>query len=121
MFNENEEDSLLPALLFPNSIDTSLCTICGISDRARKESPVNLFYKGKSMECFARVIEDDETVAVPRLAEYLRHFHADRLGITPETTKEKFDELVTAAAKTYPIVAIRAHSSVSGSHSGGAH
>src|SRR3990172_1474847 len=32
-FSESEEYSLLPALLFPNSIDTSLCTICEISDR----------------------------------------------------------------------------------------
>ena len=73
----------------------------------RKESMVNLLYRGKSMECFARAIEDDETVAAPRLAEYLRHFHAARVGITAETTEEMFNKLVTAAAKTYPIVAIR--------------
>jgi hypothetical protein len=59
------------------------------------------------MECFARVIEDDETVAVPRLAEYVRDSHAERIGITAETTEEMFNKLVTAAAKTYPIVAIR--------------
>ena len=75
----------------------------------RKESEVNLLYRGKSMECLARVIEHDEKAAVPRLAEYVRHFHADRVGITAETTKEEFNELVTAAAKTYPIVAIRPH------------
>jgi len=40
------------------------------------------------------------------------------VGITTETTEERFNELVTAAAKTYPIVAIRPYSSVSGSHSG---
>jgi deazaflavin-dependent oxidoreductase (nitroreductase family) len=79
----------------------------------RKESPVNLFYRGKSMECSARVIEDDETVAAPRLAEYLRNFHADRVGITTETTEEMFNKLVTVAAKTYLIVAIRPRSSVS--------
>jgi hypothetical protein len=44
---------------------------------------------------------------VPRLAEYVRDSHADRLGITAETTEEMFNKLVTAAAKTYPIVAIR--------------
>ena len=81
----------------------------------RKESKVDLLYRGKSMECLARVIEHDETDAVPRLAEYVRHSHADRLGITAETTKEKFNELVTAAAKTYPVVTIRPHSSVSDS------
>jgi hypothetical protein len=73
----------------------------------RKESPVDLFYRGKSIECFARTIEHNETVAVPRLAEYVRHFHADLIGITPETTEDKFNELVTAAAKIYPIVSIR--------------
>ena len=73
----------------------------------RKESKVNLFYKGKSMECFARAIEHDETAAAPRLAEYVRDSHADRVGITAETTEEMFNKLVTAAAKTYPIVAIR--------------
>jgi deazaflavin-dependent oxidoreductase (nitroreductase family) len=81
----------------------------------RKESKVDLLYRGKSMECLARVIEHDETDAVPRLAEYVRHFHADRVGITAETTEEKFNELVTAAAKTYPVVTIRPPSSVSGS------
>ena len=81
----------------------------------RKESKVDMFYKGKTMECLARVIEQDETDAVPRLAEYVRHSHADKIGITAETTEEKFNELVTAAAKTYPIVTIRPHSSVSGS------
>jgi len=45
---------------------------------------------------------------------YVRISHADQLGITAETTEEKFNEIVTAAAKTYPIVAIRPHSSVSG-------
>ncbi len=80
----------------------------------RKESPVNLFYRGKSMECFARVIEDDETVAVPRLAEYIRHFHASSIGIKADTTEEMFNKLVIKAAKTFPIVAIRPRSSVSG-------
>jgi deazaflavin-dependent oxidoreductase (nitroreductase family) len=81
----------------------------------RKESRVNLFYKGKSMECLARTIEHDEAVAVPRLAAYVRVSHADQLGITAETTEEKFNELVTAAAKNYPIVTIRPRSSVNGS------
>lgn len=79
----------------------------------RKDSKVDLFYKGKSIECLARAIEHDETDAVPRLAEYVRISHADRLGITAETTEERFNELVTAAAKTYPIVTIKPHSSVS--------
>ena len=73
----------------------------------RKESPVDLLQEGKTMECFARAIEHNETVAAPRLAEYVRHFHADRIGITADTTEEMFNKLVTAAAKTYPIVAIR--------------
>jgi hypothetical protein len=73
----------------------------------RKESKVDLFYRGESMECFARAIENDEANAVPRLAEYVRDSHADRIGITAETTEELFNKLVTAAAKTYPIVAIR--------------
>jgi deazaflavin-dependent oxidoreductase (nitroreductase family) len=81
----------------------------------RQESKVDLFYKGKSMECLARTIEHDETDAVPRLAEYVRLSHAGAIGITAETTKEKFNELVTKAAKTYPIVTIRPCSSVSGS------
>jgi deazaflavin-dependent oxidoreductase (nitroreductase family) len=81
----------------------------------RKESKVDLLYRGKSMECLARVIEHDETDAAPRLAEYVRHFHADRVGITAETTEEKFNELVTAAAKTYPVVTIRPPSNDSGS------
>ena len=81
----------------------------------RKESKVDMFYKGKTMECLARTIEHDETVAVPRLAAYVRISHADQLGITAETTEERFNELVTAAAKMYPIVAIRPYSSVSGS------
>ena len=80
-----------------------------------KESKVDLLYKGKSIECLARTIEHDETEAAPRLAEYVRHSHRDRLGITDITTEEKFNELVTAAAKTYPVVTIRPHSSVSGS------
>jgi hypothetical protein len=79
----------------------------------RKESPVDLFYMGKSIQCFARVIERNETVAAPRLAEYVRHFHADLIGITPETTEEMFNELVLKAAKTYPIVAIRPSSNIS--------
>ncbi len=79
----------------------------------RKESEANLFYKGKSIGCLARTIERNETEAVPRLAAYVRISHADELGITAETTEEKFNEIVTAAAKTYPIVAIRPHSSVS--------
>ncbi len=73
------------------------------------------FYKGKTIECSARTIEHDVTDAVPRLAEYVRHSHGDRLGITAETTEEKFNELVTAAARTYPIVAIKPHSSIEGS------
>jgi hypothetical protein len=68
---------------------------------------VDLFYRGKSMKCFARAIEGDVTVAAPRLAEYVRDSHAERIGITAETTEEEFNKLVTAAAKTYPIVAIR--------------
>lgn len=81
----------------------------------RTEAPVDMFYKGKTIECLARTIEHDETEAVPRLAEYVRHFHADLIGITPETTEEQFSELVTAAARTYPIVTIRPRSSASGS------
>ena len=81
----------------------------------RKESKVDLFYRGKSMECLARTIEHDETDAVPRLAEYVRLSHASAIGITAETTEEKFKELVTAAAKTYPIVSIRPQSTVKGS------
>lgn len=81
----------------------------------RKESSVTMFYKGKTVECLARTIEHDETDVVPRLAEYVRHSHADKIGITDETTEEKFKELVTAAAKTYPIVTIRLQSTVSGS------
>ncbi len=76
----------------------------------RKESKVNLLYKGKSIECFARTIEHDETESVPRLAEYVRISHADRLGITPETTEEKVKELLKKAANTYPIVTIRPYS-----------
>ena len=64
----------------------------------------------KSIECLARTIEHDETDAVPRLAEYVRNSHGDRVGITPETTEEMFNKLVTKAAKTYPIVTIRPHS-----------
>ncbi len=73
----------------------------------RKESPVDLFYMGKSIKCFARVIEHNETVAAPRLAEYVRHFHASSIGIKADTTEEMFNELVIKAAKTYPIVSIR--------------
>jgi hypothetical protein len=73
----------------------------------RKESMVDLFREGKPMKCFARAIEHDEANAAPRLAEYVRDSHASRIGITPETTEEEFNKLVTAAAKTYPIVAIR--------------
>jgi hypothetical protein len=81
----------------------------------RKELKVNLFYNGKAIECLARAVEHDETDAVPRLAAYVRISHADQLGITAETTEEKFNELVTAAAKTYPIVAIRPLASARGS------
>jgi deazaflavin-dependent oxidoreductase (nitroreductase family) len=81
----------------------------------RKESKVEMFYKGKKMECLARTIEHDETDAVPRLAEYVRHSHADKIGITAETTEEKFNKLVKAAAKTYPIVTIIPRSKVSSS------
>ena len=80
-----------------------------------KESMVDLFYRGKPMACFARAIENDETIAVPRLATYLRNFPSERLGITTETTEEMFNELVTMAAKTYSIVAIRPCSSSSSS------
>ena len=73
----------------------------------RKESKVDLIREGKSMECFARAIEGDVTAAAPRLAEYVRDSHAERIGITAETTEEEFSKLVTAAAKKYPIVAIR--------------
>ena len=73
----------------------------------RKESMVDLLQEGRTMKCFARAIENDEAVAAPRLAEYVRDSHADRVGITAETTEEMFNKLVTAAAKTYPIVAIR--------------
>ncbi len=73
----------------------------------RRESKVDLFYQGKTSECLARTIEHGEAVVVPRLAEYVRHSHGDRLGITAETSDEEFNELVTAAAKTYPIVIIR--------------
>ena len=80
-----------------------------------KESKVNMFYKGRTIECLAKTIEHDETNAVPRLAAYVRISHADKVGITAETTEQKFKELVTAAAKAYPIVTIRPVSSVSGS------
>jgi len=50
-----------------------------------KSRPV---YRGKSMEYFASVIEDDESVAAPRIAAYLRHFHSVQLGITTETIEE---------------------------------
>lgn len=73
----------------------------------RTESLVDLRYRGKSMECFARAIEDEEPVAVPRLAAYLRHFPSEQVGITVETPETVFQKLVTAAAKTYPIVTIR--------------
>jgi hypothetical protein len=73
----------------------------------RKESVVDLLQEGKSMKCFARAIDGDVTVAAPRLAEYVRDSHAARIGITAGTTEEEFNKLVTAAAKTYPIVAIR--------------
>ena len=76
----------------------------------RKESRVDMFYKGKSMECVARTIEHDETDAVPRLAAYVRISHAAEIGITAETTEEMFNKLVTAAAKTYLIVTIRPRS-----------
>jgi hypothetical protein len=68
---------------------------------------------GKSIECFAKVIEHNETVAVPRLAEYVRHFHASSIGIKADTTEEMFNELVMKAAKTYPILAIRPRSNIS--------
>ena len=73
----------------------------------RKESPVDLLYQGKSMECVARTIEHNETEAVPRLAEYVRHFHASSIGIKADTTEEMFNKLVRKAVKTYPIVTIR--------------
>ncbi|MCJ7634082.1 nitroreductase/quinone reductase family protein [Candidatus Bathyarchaeota archaeon] len=81
----------------------------------RKESSVDLLYMGKSIECFARAIEHNETAAVPRLAEYVRHFHASSIGIKADTTEEMFNELVIKAAKTYPIVAIRPRSSIDNS------
>jgi hypothetical protein len=73
----------------------------------RKESMVDLFREGKSMKCLARAIEHDEANAAPRLAEYVRDSHAERIGITVETTEEEFNKLVIAAARIYPIVAIR--------------
>ncbi len=73
----------------------------------REEAKVNLFYKGKTLESLARAIEHNETDAVPRLAAYARHSHGDRLGITAETTEQRLNDLVTAAAKTYPIVTIK--------------
>ena len=73
------------------------------------------FTVGKSIECFARAIEHNETVAAPRLAEYVRHFHASSIGIKADTTEEMFNELVIKAAKTYPIVAIRPRSSIGNS------
>jgi hypothetical protein len=73
----------------------------------RKESIVDLLQEGKTMKCFARAIEGNVASAAPRLAEYVRDSHAERVGITPETTEDEFNKLVTAAAKTYPIVAIR--------------
>ena len=76
----------------------------------RKESEVYLYYKGETIRCSARTIEHDEVDAVPRLAEYVRHSHGDRVGITAETTEEEFNQLVTAAARTYPIVTIKRHS-----------
>ncbi len=81
----------------------------------RTESKVHLFYKGETIECLARTIEHNERDAVPRLAEYARHSHGDRLGITAETPEDKFNELVTEAAKTYPIVAMKPQSRVSDS------
>ena len=81
----------------------------------RVESKVGLFYKGKTLECLARTIEHDETDAVHRLAEYVRHSHGDRLGISTKTTEEEFNELVTAAAKVYPIVTIKPYSRFSAS------
>ena len=81
----------------------------------RKESPVDLLNGGESIECFARAIEHNETVAAPRLAEYVRHFHASSIGIKTDTTEEMFNELVIRAAKTYPIVAIRPRSSIDNS------
>lgn len=78
----------------------------------RKESPVNLLYMGKSIKCFAKTIEHDETAAVPRLAEYVKHFHANLIGIKADTTEKMFNELVIKAAKTYPIVAIRPRFSI---------
>ena len=81
----------------------------------RKESPVDLLYSGKSIECLARTIEHNETAAVPRLAEYVRHFHASSIGIKANTTEEMFNKLVIEAANTYPIVSIRPRSSISNS------
>jgi len=78
----------------------------------RKESSVDLLYMGKSIESFARTIEHNEIAAVPRLAEYVRHFHASSIGIKADTTEEIFNELVIEAAKTYPIVAIRPRSNI---------
>ena len=52
-------------------------------------------------------MEHNERAAVPRLAEYVRHFHANLIGIEADTTEEMFNELVIKAAKTYPIVSIR--------------
>lgn len=73
----------------------------------RRESPINVLYRGKSRECLAKVMEGDEAVAAPRIAAYVRRFDSGLLGITAEMTEEMFDELVAEAAKTYPVVAIR--------------
>ncbi len=78
----------------------------------RAETKADLLYKGKTMECLAKTIEHNETDAVPRLAEYARHSHGDRLGITPETTEEEFNQLIVRAAKTYPIVTLKPQVSI---------
>ena len=75
----------------------------------RKESRVDLLYRGKSTECFAKAIEYNETTASPRIAAYLRSFPSAG-EITSETTEEAFNKSVTDLGKTYPIVAIRPYS-----------
>ncbi len=71
-----------------------------------------MLYMGKSIECFARAIEHNQTISAPRLAEYVRHFHASSIGIKADTTEEIANELMMKAAKTYPTVAIRPRSSI---------
>ena len=72
----------------------------------REESMVDLFTRGEIMKCFARAIEDDEANAAPDRS-VCPGFPCGTRWNSAETTEEMFNKLVTAAAKTYPIVAIR--------------